>query len=221
LNWVDEFIRLGESDDLDLLVELEEQMPHDTWVLREWAARVDRLLLAKFREAQETAPSEQIRASCARFTHNFAARLSYLGRREEALEQAEEAVRLYRELAGQRPDAFRPDLAGSLNNLAAILSDLGRREEALEQAEEAVRLYRELAGRRPDAFGPDLARSFAVRGSIITDDRPGEAMASFAEAIQILTPFFTALPQAHLGLMRGSREERKWIKFTWFCSAYW
>jgi tetratricopeptide (TPR) repeat protein len=140
---------------------------------------------------------------------------------EDALEQAEEAVHLCRELAVQRPDAFLPNLATSLNNLANRLSDLGRREDALEQAEEAVRLYRELAGRRLDAFGPDLARSFAVRGSIITDDRPGEAMASFAEAIQILTPFFTALPQAHLGLMRGSREERKWIKFTWFCSAYW
>ena len=44
--------------------------------------------------------------------------LSALGRREEALEQAQEAVKLYRELAAARPDAFRPDLAGSLNNLA-------------------------------------------------------------------------------------------------------
>ncbi len=47
------------------------------------------------------------------------------GRREAALSAAEEAVRLYRALASSRPDAFTPDLAGSLNNLANVLSDLG------------------------------------------------------------------------------------------------
>ena len=44
--------------------------------------------------------------------------LSDLGRREAALQAAEEAAALYRELARARPDAFTPDLAGSLNNLA-------------------------------------------------------------------------------------------------------
>ncbi len=83
--------------------------------------------------------------------------LSALGRREPALAAAEEAVALYRELAAQRPDAFRPDLARSLNNLGNMLSDLGRREPALAAAEEAVALYRELAAQRPDAFRPDLA----------------------------------------------------------------
>ena len=38
-------------------------------------------------------------------------RLSELGRREEALATAEQAAVLYRELARQRPDAFRPALA--------------------------------------------------------------------------------------------------------------
>ena len=51
----------------------------------------------------------------------LANRLSDLGRREEALERAEEASDLYRELAAARPDAFRPDLAMSLNNLASRL----------------------------------------------------------------------------------------------------
>jgi hypothetical protein len=55
---------------------------------------------------------------------------------------AEEAVALRRELAGHRPDAFRPALARSLINLADMLGDLGRREEALAVAEEAVALYR-------------------------------------------------------------------------------
>lgn len=50
----------------------------------------------------------------------------------------EEAVKLYRELAASRPDAFRPDLASSLYNLSARLGDLGRREEELAAAKEAV-----------------------------------------------------------------------------------
>ncbi len=85
--------------------------------------------------------------------------LSALGRREEALGAAKEAVGHYRALAAARPDAFTPDLAMSLNNLAIRLSDLGRREEALGMAEEAVRLRRALAAARPDAFTPDLASS--------------------------------------------------------------
>ena len=42
--------------------------------------------------------------------------LSALGRREEALTAAQEAAELLRALARARPEAFTPDLAGSLNN---------------------------------------------------------------------------------------------------------
>jgi tetratricopeptide (TPR) repeat protein len=132
-------------------------------------------------------------------------------------------VRISRQLAQARPDAFLPDLAMSLNNLAIMLSDLGRREEALAQAEEAVRLYRQLAQARPDAFLPDLARSLAVAGNILLEGagsnaneedhsgtgraeearavRAREAMERLTEAIRILTPFFERLPQAHRQLI--------------------
>ena len=89
--------------------------------------------------------------------NNLANRLSELGRREEALKAAEEAVQIRRALAAARPEAFTPDLAMSLNNLANRLSELGRREEALKAAEEAADLYRALAAARPEAFTPDLA----------------------------------------------------------------
>ncbi|RKM86463.1 hypothetical protein SFRA_033305, partial [Streptomyces xinghaiensis] len=68
---------------------------------------------------------------------NLAIRLSEVGRREEALAPAEEAVRLRRELAEVNPAAYLPNLAGALNNLAIQLSEVGRREEALAPAEEA------------------------------------------------------------------------------------
>jgi tetratricopeptide (TPR) repeat protein len=86
--------------------------------------------------------------------NNFAPIMSALGRHEEALAAAGEAVNLYRALAESRPDAFTPKLTLSLNNLGNILIALGRREEALAAAEETIRLRRTLADARPDAFTP-------------------------------------------------------------------
>ena len=58
-----------------------------------------------------------------------------MGRRADALAPAEEAVQLYRDLAGNNP-AFLPDLAGTLNNLGNRYSEAGspeRGEAAWEQ----------------------------------------------------------------------------------------
>ena len=84
--------------------------------------------------------------------------LSELGRREEALQVAQEAVEIRRRLAAQHPEAFLPDLASSLHNLANRLYEVGRRAEALQANQEAVGLYRRLAEENPPAFLPDLAR---------------------------------------------------------------
>jgi len=89
-------------------------------------------------------------------------KLANLGRREEALAAIQEAADTYRELAAARPDAFRPDLAGSLNNLAVQLANLGRRQEALAAIQEAIAIRRELATRWPDAYGKDLEHSLQV-----------------------------------------------------------
>jgi len=51
-----------------------------------------------------------------------------------------------------RPDAFRPDLAGSLDNMGIPLDALGKREAALAATEEAVAIYRELAASRPNVL---------------------------------------------------------------------
>jgi hypothetical protein len=78
---------------------------------------------------------------------------------KQPLAAAREAVTIRRDLARARPEAFTPDLAGSLNNLANRLSELGQREEALAAAKEAAGFYRDLARARPEAFTPDLAMS--------------------------------------------------------------
>ena len=81
-----------------------------------------------------------------------------LGRREEALAAAEEAVALYRDLAGGAPDAFTPDLAMSLNNLANMLG--ARPAGGGAGGGRGGRRGSTAPGRaRPDAFTPDLAMS--------------------------------------------------------------
>ena len=116
---------------------------------------------------------DAFRPDLAMSLNNLAAMLSELGRREEALERAQEAAETYRALAEDRPDAFRPDLAMSLNTLANRLSELGRREEALERAQEAAEIYRALAVARPDAFRPDLAMSLGALTNCL--ERAGQA----------------------------------------------
>ena len=91
--------------------------------------------------------------------NNLSNRLADLGRREEALAAITEAAGIRRVLAGARPDAFLPDLAGSLNNLSVRLAGLGRREEALAAITEAAGAYRVLAARWPDVYQNELQRS--------------------------------------------------------------
>jgi len=116
--------------------------------------------------------------------------LSALGRREEALAAAQEAVAHYRQLAQQHPEAFLPDLAGSLNNLGAMLSELGRREEALAAAQEAVAHYRQLAQQHPEAFLPDLAMSLRTYGIVLRAlSHDAEAVIAFADGLRAILPF--------------------------------
>ena len=129
--------------------------------------------------------------------NNLSIRLGDLGRREEALAAIQEAVTIYRELAGARPDAFRPDLATSLNNLSVRLGDLGRAEEALATIQEAVTIRRELAAARPDAFRPDLATSLHNLSVRLGDlGRAEEALAAIQEAVTICRELAAARPDA-------------------------
>ena len=121
-----------------------------------------------------------------------------MGRRQDALAPAEEAVRLYRELAAANP-AFLPDLASALNNLGIRYSEVGRRQDALAPAEEAVRLYRELAAANP-AFLPDLASALNNLGNRYSEaGSPDRGEAAWEQAIT------EAAPQAAAYLAGGSR----------------
>ena len=85
--------------------------------------------------------------------------LAASGRRDEALQAAQEATTLYRTLAQHNPATYMPDLAMSLNNLANRLDDNGQQREALKTAQEAVTIRRNLAEHNPAAHTPALASS--------------------------------------------------------------
>ena len=176
--------------------EIDRLLPEQTVSLREVAVWSSQALL----NALPADPTDmQIAAERARLLNNLGIGLSELGRREAALAAAEEAVRIRRVLAGERPDAFLPDLALSLNNLGNRLSELGRREAALAAAEEAVRIRRVLAGERPDAFLPDLAMSLNNLGAMLSElGRREAALAAAEEAVRIRHVLAGARPDAFL-----------------------
>jgi tetratricopeptide (TPR) repeat protein len=149
--------------------------------------------------------SSEMQAAWAAALGNLSSCLSGLGKREEALAKAEEALRIYGQLARDRPDAFLPDLAMSLNNLANSLSNLGKREEALAKAEEAVRIYEQLAQDRPDAFLPDLAMSLNNLANHLSNlDRREAALAKAEEAVWIYGQLARDRPDALLPGLAGS-----------------
>ena len=170
-------------------------LPEHTTILREPAAELTERLATLFQQEAERTnePIAWIRA--AALLNNLANRLSDLGRREEALAAAEEAVGHYRALAAARPDTFSPNLAVSLNSLANMLSDLGRREEALAAAEEAVGHYRALAAARPETFAPDLAGSLNNLANMLSAlGRREQALAAVEEAVRHYQALATARP---------------------------
>ncbi|WP_322508201.1 tetratricopeptide repeat protein [Anaerolinea sp.] len=144
---------------------------------------------------QESIPPGNSAALAMSLT-NLAIRYSELNRRTEALQTAEEARDLYRQLAQANPQAFSPDLAMSLNNLAAFYSELNRRTEALQAAEEARDLYRQLAQANPQAFSPDLANSLDTLARIYKElNYLDKSLETSKESIMLLLPFFVQIPE--------------------------
>jgi tetratricopeptide (TPR) repeat protein len=184
--------------DVDALMALANRMPRATVNLRELIARLEERITELLRRAVDAGDEDRLPLLVAAL-NNLSLSLSALGRREEALARAEEAVDIYCGLAAARPDAFLSDLAMSLANLASRLSALGRREEALARAAEAVDIYRDLAAARPDAFLPDLAGSLNNLANRLSDlERREEALARAVEAVDINRRLAAARPDAFL-----------------------
>ena len=69
-----------------------------------------------------------------------------------------ESLTIWRRLMQENPDAFAPDVAGTLNNLAILHADTQCQAQAEAEYEEALAIYRRLKQQRPDAFEAATAR---------------------------------------------------------------
>jgi tetratricopeptide (TPR) repeat protein len=118
--------------------------------------------------------------------HNQSIRLADLGRREEALAAANEAVRIRRRLVAARADVLLPDLALGLINQSNRLAALGRREDALGVIQEAVEHFRRLAEAQPDPFLTHLAGALNNQSTALEQlGRWQDALAAIEEAVVI------------------------------------
>ena len=199
LDWIAALIREGKTQNPSLLVQIDAAMPAYSLSLAELAVEVSRALLAAFTGEGIDENDESKSAIRARLLVTLATRLSDLGRREEALERAEEAESIYQQLAARQPDALLPRHATSLDNLALMLSELGRREEALERATQAERIRRQLAESRPLAVLSDHANSLNNLAIMLSAlGRNDQALEHAAAAERIRRQLATDRPAAFL-----------------------
>jgi Tetratricopeptide repeat len=190
--------RLADREDTPLpLAELDATLPTGHGTLCGLALIAAQRTVDRLRSAGTSGQDDH--GPYAAAVNNLAVRLGDVGRRDEALEAAQEAVGLYRDLAEHNPAAYLPGLAASVTNLAARLGDVGRRDEALEAAQEAVGLYRDLAEHNPAAYLPNLAISedyLAIE--LAGAGRGDEALAAAREAVTIRRDLAGRNPAAHL-----------------------
>ena len=131
--------------------------------------------------------------------------LAASGRRDEALQAAQEATTLYRTLAQHNPATHPPKLAMSLNNLANRLDDNGQQREALKTAQEAVTIRRNLAEHNPAAHTPNLASSLNNLAIYLdSNGQQREALQTAQEAVTIRRNLAEHNPGAHTPALASS-----------------
>jgi len=164
---------------LEDLQHIAEKIPYPSVALASAAVTVTR-------RVRDMLPTDGDPADKARWSNRLVTLLAQLGRPEEALDAAIEALRVSRRLAKGDPDVFRDDLARSLTNVAVVLPSLGHWEEALKAATEAVEIRRRPAKGRPDIFQDDLARSLTHQANHLSRlERREEALKAVTEAVEI------------------------------------
>ncbi len=123
--------------------------------------------------------------------NNLANILSALGRREEALEKAVEAVRIYGQLAKARPDTFLPDLAMSCGMRGVILLEMRKQMEAAASFSQGIQALTPLFQKTPAAYAEliDFLRRNYIQACDSTKAEPDSALlAPVVEVFERLGP---------------------------------
>ena len=153
-------------------------------ILMDHARRVTGEIIRRLEAIHEA--GNDVRSELARHKSNLGNILSAFGQQSEALQVAEDAVSLRRQLAIEEPEAFTPKLADSLSNLAHNLSLTKRPTESLIAAQEALDLYRKLASNKPKEFTPDLAMSLNNVANVLGElGRSEDALKASEEAVRL------------------------------------
>ncbi|MFJ2716839.1 tetratricopeptide repeat protein [Streptomyces sp. NPDC087437] len=164
--------------------------------LRNEALTSGRRALQVWRDLTSTDPAHE--PDLANSLNILSAFLSEVGRREEALTVAQEAVEIRRRLAAGNPAAHEPDLALALTNLGSRLWEEGRLEEALSAAQEAVEIRRLLTAADPAAHEHHLAGLLNNLGAFLSEvGRLEEALTVAQEAVEVQRRLAAGNPAAH------------------------
>jgi tetratricopeptide (TPR) repeat protein len=121
--------------------------------------------------------------------------LSDLGRKEEALEAAKQALDIRERLAKVKPERFEAGWATSLRNYANHLSDNGRSEEALEASKQVLDILERLAKAKPERFEADWATSLNNYANHLSDNGCSEeALKTLSSASEVYRRWAERLP---------------------------
>lgn len=121
----------------------------------------------------------------ARLLGGLSIRLTAMRRLSDALEAAEESVRLRRELAGGRDPRAVGELAGALAGLALALRRVGDDEAAVAASEESVLALRDSIGRGGAPADEKRARILCVHGLALGSRDPARAVKVLEEAADV------------------------------------
>jgi tetratricopeptide (TPR) repeat protein len=195
------------TDDADTSLEqmnrLVEALPDSSMSLAEWAVHAIGRIVDWNRRLASDRP-DLFLPDLARPLSSLANWLGALGRRDEALEAAEESVAIRRRLAEEEPYVFLPGLASSLSNLATRRGDLGLHDEALEAIEESVAIRRRLAEAEPEESLSDLASSLNNLAIVLhTLGRREAALEAIEDSVAISRRLAANQPDDYLPLHAG------------------
>lgn len=149
------------------------------------------------RHVQESSSMETFQSAAATL-NNLGIALDGLHRLDAAVEAFEKALALYRDLATQLTDHYRPDVAMTLYNLGNALRDLGRLEAAVAAYEEALALYRALFKKQPNHYRPNLAGTLHNLGIALRGlGRLDAAVAVYEEALALYRALASQQPEVY------------------------
>ena len=128
---------MGHLGDTNLASQIASEIPADSLALQDLAVVVSELAVE---EARLGPPGPESLSNLALALGNLSARLGAVGRFDEAVTTAQEAVDRMREI---QPADSKGNLAFQLVQLASGLNAVGRHQGAVAAAEEAAKLLRE------------------------------------------------------------------------------